>query len=225
MHANPVLRSFTATSFRLAAIGALWTAAISTAWADPSRPINAPAAPSDQAVTWAEQQAVLAYWTPERMKHAVPMDVMPRKDQGTASPAKPSSKRRVILPVAPLSGPHRSVASGVLAFPELGAPWLGGGQVASTSGRLFFDIPGTGPSSCSANAVVSINKNTLMTAGHCLTLDGITFEKVIFVPGYHHGQAPYGVWTAKQPPPRRNGPIEPPRESRRLFGVSHAALA
>jgi hypothetical protein len=178
-----------------ACIASLWAATT------PALAVESSVAHQLQATTQAEQQAVLAYWTPERMAHTVPMDLPlleGKNDAGT--PAVPNVAGRHIVQPVPVTNkpPSPTSLDHTRAFPEMGAPWPGGGNVAATSGRLFFDIPGTGPSSCSANAVASTNRSTVMTAGHCLTLNGQWFEKVIFVPGYRSGHAPYGVWTAKQ---------------------------
>lgn len=44
---------------------------------------------------------------------------------------------------------------------------------------------------CSASVVASPTKDRLLTAAHCL--DGVTAD-LVFVPDYHDGEAPYGVW-------------------------------
>jgi V8-like Glu-specific endopeptidase len=45
---------------------------------------------------------------------------------------------------------------------------------------------------CSAGVVASPRGNEIVTAAHCLTGGG--GGEVYFVPGYHVGSAPYGVW-------------------------------
>ena len=45
---------------------------------------------------------------------------------------------------------------------------------------------------CSASVVHSAGHDLVATAAHCLYGNGATIE---FVPGFHDGKAPYGVWT------------------------------
>jgi V8-like Glu-specific endopeptidase len=121
--------------------------------------------------------AVRAFWTPERMRSAEPLD---------------------LITVAP--GDFKDVASGVPAqiqsIPNGGAAWTGGGAVTHTAGRVFFTYQGR-PASCSGDAVTSTNKSTVITAGHCVKLDGVFHTNWAFVPGYDNGNAPYGTWTAR----------------------------
>ncbi len=64
----------------------------------------------------------------------------------------------------------------------------------STSGKLFFSIPGEGDFICSG-AVVSAR--VVATAGHCVNGGGSDFfEDFLFVPAYWEGEAPFGAWTA-----------------------------
>jgi len=46
---------------------------------------------------------------------------------------------------------------------------------------------------CSASVVKSPNRDLVITAAHCIVGSGAGVQ---FVPGYHGGEAPYGVWTA-----------------------------
>jgi V8-like Glu-specific endopeptidase len=53
---------------------------------------------------------------------------------------------------------------------------------------------------CTASVVVSPGRDLLITAAHCI-YDGNTggyAKNVVFVPGYHGGKAPYGIWTASR---------------------------
>ncbi|MFD0853725.1 trypsin-like serine peptidase, partial [Actinomadura adrarensis] len=81
--------------------------------------------------------------------------------------------------------------------PSLGNAWTGGGKVAGTAGRVFFTYAGRN-ASCSGNAVTSDNKSTVITAGHCVKLDGAWHTNWVFVPGYDDGDRPHGTWTARQ---------------------------
>jgi V8-like Glu-specific endopeptidase len=67
--------------------------------------------------------------------------------------------------------------------------------VTRTAGRVFFTYQGR-TASCSGNAVTSANKSTVLTAGHCVKMQGAWHTNWVFVPGYHDGQRPYGTWAA-----------------------------
>jgi V8-like Glu-specific endopeptidase len=48
---------------------------------------------------------------------------------------------------------------------------------------------------CTASVVDSPSRDLIITAAHCLA--GST-PGIVFVPGYHDGQTPYGIWNATQ---------------------------
>jgi len=147
-----------------------------------SGPATATPGPSaEQATTLAEQAEVSDFWTPERMRSAVPIDRLLKPKQrlaGTVPAGKPST-------VAPT------------AFPNGGGQWTGGGTIVSTEGRVFFTYQGR-TASCSGTAVTSTNESTVITAGHCVKLDGAFHTNWVFVPAYDNGSTPYGTWTAKK---------------------------
>ncbi|ANS63469.1 hypothetical protein SLINC_1245 [Streptomyces lincolnensis] len=144
------------------------------------------------AVTLAAQEDARDFWTPERMRQATPLDVL-SLDRAEASEVRASTPRKgketLVAPSAP------AAEAGILAFPSGGAPWTGGGAVVQTAGRVFFTYDGR-TASCSGNAVTSANKSTVITAGHCVKLEGAWHTDWVFVPGYHDGQAPHGTWAA-----------------------------
>jgi len=154
------------------AVAFLAASTASPAWA------HAPADPQPtvkaQATTATAQQKVLQYWTLDRMQQATPMDRLLRPSQ--SAPATADRRRE---------------------FPTTGAPWRAGGVIARTAGRVFFTYQGR-DASCSASAVASANRSTVITAGHCVKLDGAWHTNWVFVPGYDNGDRPYGVWTARQ---------------------------
>ncbi|MCB5906866.1 trypsin-like serine peptidase [Streptomyces pinistramenti] len=120
-----------------------------------------------QAVSKAEQKAVLDYWTPQRI----------------AALTGPSADK------PPKSGPD-------------GAPWTNQNALPRTVGRLFFTDHGE-DSSCTATVVDSANGSTVVTAGHCVNSGNLLGEdnqwsaNVMFVPGYHDGEAPYGKFVGR----------------------------
>ncbi|NBE55097.1 peptidase [Streptomyces sp. YC537] len=124
------------------------------------------------------------FWTAERMRSAEPLDLLP------VDPAELGKVKEGVEKLVPPSG-----LPGTDALPERGGPWTGGGKVTSTAGRVFFTYQGR-KASCSGNAVTSANKSTVLTAGHCVKMDGAWHKDWVFVPGYKDGQAPHGKWTA-----------------------------
>lgn len=138
------------------------------------------------ATTASEHERLLRFWTKERMESATPMDLLIRNTNRPASEVK-RGLPKVVKPTK----------VGTLAFPHGGGPWTGGGKVTTTAGRVFFTYQGR-TASCSGNAVTSANKNTVITAGHCVKLDGAWHTDWVFVPGYDNGNRPFGTWTARQ---------------------------
>jgi V8-like Glu-specific endopeptidase len=135
--------------------------------------------------TPAEASAVAARWTPEAMRDAIPLDrLLPAVDPAKLTGDVPAGASQIVPDVEPA------------AFPSGGAEWTGGGRVATTAGRVFFTYQGR-QASCSGNAVTSGNKSTVITAGHCVKLDGAFHTNWAFVPGYNNGNAPFGTWTAR----------------------------
>lgn len=155
---------------------------------------TAAAAPSGVSVTVHQIGTgdAAAKWTPEAMRDAIPLDrLLPRAD---ASALSRDVRRGTPQVVAPTS----SLLNGLLpqVFPDGGGEWTGGGAVASTAGRVFFTYGGR-RASCSGNAVTSGNKSVVMTAGHCVKLDGAWHTDWVFVPAYDNGNAPFGTWSAR----------------------------
>ena len=66
------------------------------------------------------------------------------------------------------------------------------------NGAIFIsEGAGIGFGRCSGTSVVSPNKSVVITAGHCVYDEGIWSDrKWVFVPGYHHGERPFGTFTA-----------------------------
>ncbi|MDL4771589.1 trypsin-like serine peptidase [Actinomadura xylanilytica] len=142
-------------------------------------PVPSPSARA-QATGGAEQQRVLRFWTRQRMASATPMEKL-FKPKGVDLAAV----RRGLAKLVPMSVPNG------------GAAWTGGGAVTKTAGRVFFTYQGR-TASCSGDAVTSTNKSTVVTAGHCVKLDGAWHTDWVFVPGYKDGDRPYGTWTASK---------------------------
>ncbi|REF00114.1 trypsin-like serine peptidase [Thermomonospora umbrina] len=125
------------------------------------------------ATTADAQSRVGSLWTAARMRSAVPME-------------------RLLY----FGGPARGTVA-PQAYPDKGSAWTGGGQVVKSTGRVFFTYQGRA-ASCSGSAVVSRNESTVITAGHCVKLDGAWHSDWVFVPAYENGNAPFGKWTARK---------------------------
>lgn len=61
----------------------------------------------------------------------------------------------------------------------------------ATVGPLFPEGDLSAAHTCTASVVASPTRDTVITAAHCL---GSTGTGMRFVPGYHLGHAPYGIW-------------------------------
>lgn len=114
--------------------------------------------------------AAADYWTSARMKAATPKDIKIDKKGKVRTTA--GKRAPIVTPTATLQTPVKHI------------------------GKVFFTLSG-GNYVCSANAVVSTNKNTVVTAGHCLNEGaGAWATRFTFVPAYENGAAPYGKWSA-----------------------------
>jgi len=132
-----------------------------------------------------EQARILAYWTPQRIAHAIPRDfVLTSAGQFVPDKGKPGS------------GGGNNVT---------GASWTGGGQIVTTSGKVLFTMAGT-DYICSG-AVINDNRSNysiVLTAGHCSydETDGAFATNWMFYPAFDVNQtydcasSAYGCWTA-----------------------------
>ncbi|MGN9909754.1 trypsin-like serine peptidase [Phytohabitans sp. LJ34] len=139
--------------------------------------------------TATEHQAIVAYWTPARMRAAKPAEELP---------AYREAVRRYVD-----SGPaHRPAEAGAPAtFPPAAGsdPDLAPHHpTARTSGKVFGSNPEGLDFICSGTVVNSEGKDTVWTAGHCA--DGQAGNWA-FVPGFDDDLAdprPFGTWTASR---------------------------
>ncbi len=101
--------------------------------------------------------------------------------------AQPS--RRWALPKSVL---HKPVRAAPGATPSAHAPVVPAPRV----GALFDHSP-SGNHFCTASVVDSPGHDLLITAAHCINggKGGGYNQDVVFIPGYHDGAAPSGVWT------------------------------
>lgn len=117
---------------------------------------------------------VLDYWTPERMRDAVPLD----SPQPAAARAGQGGARAAAAPTDFETSPAADTL-----YPQ------------RVHGRLFYTIESVN-SYCSATVVTAPSGNVVLTAGHCLVQAGTPATNVAFVPGYRNGAAPLGVFPA-----------------------------
>ncbi|GAA2133909.1 peptidase [Arthrobacter humicola] len=181
-----------------AALLALSAAGAATASPAPAKaPVSASASASDVTSHTVTETGTADYWTAERMRNAVPGDVLADKAMKRGKSSKSAA--------APLEGAAPSTV-------EAAAPTLQSkaqqSQTLQTKanasenpvphiGKVFFTLGGTNYV-CSGNSVSSGNKSTVTTAGHCVNEGpGAFATKFTFVPAYLNGAAPYGKWTAK----------------------------
>lgn len=131
------------------------------------------------------------YWTPERMRAAVPGEVLADKavarqiNQGPSAPADDVER-----------GSGTTIA-GTSAQPSLQALHTDVPAIKHI-GKVFFTMAGANYV-CSGNSVISENESTVSTAGHCVNEGPGAFVKnFVFVPGYVDGRAPFGKWPARK---------------------------
>jgi len=119
----------------------------------------------------------VAFWTPERMARAVPLDAARVADV----PAPAAAARKPL--------PH--YVSEPVAEPR-SKPFRAAGKVYFQLGRRIYV--------CSATIVKAPSRSLVWTAAHCLRDLGPTgrfAKRWAFVPAYDRGDDPYGVWPAK----------------------------
>ncbi|MFF8841453.1 trypsin-like serine peptidase [Streptomyces sp. NPDC015127] len=180
-------------------------------------PLTAQAAPKNQAkeptgVTVSKETStdreIREYWTPERLKNAKEYTPTNRGKHTTGPDAARTGSKKIFASanaVKPKTSTTTTtttqMAAGEIAVAQE-VPYTTGPSY-SIVGKLFFKKPGaTTESKCSASVIVSNNRNTLWTAGHCAHLgDGSGsagfMNDMYFIPGYRDGSAPFGAWSVK----------------------------
>jgi hypothetical protein len=162
-------------------------------------------------------EAVRAYWTPERMLNAKPLDSLAIGKPARMHGAKPSGKPQIFPGAPPTIKDYDSSLEMQLYDPskkgDVRPPLVGTGNVPYTTnrfypqnagaklvkvypyatiGHLFFTEPG-GDFQCSASV---IRLSTIATAGHCVADgNGTYYTNWLFVPGDNNGKATYGSYT------------------------------
>ncbi|TDC04272.1 peptidase [Nonomuraea longispora] len=168
--------------------------------------------------SWSERRTVSQYWTRKRMLAAQPLSSpAPRRTARSEQPSlgNPWSARGTTTRTrgswttrgssttpsrgAPWSVTATSAVGRQAAVPNSpGLQWTDGGAVVRTTGRVFFTTADGQNSSCSGTAVTSTNESVVMTAGHCVKLNGQFHRNWAFVPAFDDGQRPFGTWVASR---------------------------
>lgn len=177
-----------------------------------------------QALTDSEIDFVTAYWTPERMREAIPMPMpVPRRNaaRDVAATEADGGNGPVLMATSGRPGelPQEKWVTDeeteMMASAEI-VPRYGRGQKKaftryrlfpdddrtyktwpnSATGKLFFK-KGSASYVCSASVINSANGRVVWTAGHCVYSPGYGWHtNFLFAPARRNGRNPLGTWTA-----------------------------
>jgi hypothetical protein len=128
---------------------------------------------------------VAAYWTPDRMANATPLELVASgESKGARQRATATTSTAATSSPVPYSSFELTDTT---SFPN------------RVHGKVFFTRPGVGNFVCSGTVADAGNRATVITAGHCV-YDGAWSTNFAFAPGYRNvngtGYAPYGIWAA-----------------------------
>lgn len=136
--------------------------------------------------------AVIAYWTPARMKAAKPLDYVFDAVRGFHQEK---------------ANPNRGKPGGGGGGGVTGSTWEGGGKMLTTTGRVLFHLS-TGDYICSGSVVDDGNATDghaiVLTAGHCVTgnvsnsfaTNWLFIPEFDSAPTYSCAATTYGCWVA-----------------------------
>ncbi|WP_329112269.1 trypsin-like serine peptidase [Streptomyces sp. NBC_01353] len=179
-------------------------------------------APSKPKLTIGKQttdpQKVRDFWTAERVSRALANE---EKDQAAfnkkaAAATKPGDRKpieqtlpaqsrtavsnKTLAPLATATDVPEMPYAQPVPFPQ--------SQPAVLVGKILFTAKDGSTHGCSGSSIVTANKNTVWTAGHCIHPGDGTgaegfFQNVLFIPGYKKNaqapkgyDAPWGEWAA-----------------------------
>jgi hypothetical protein len=63
-----------------------------------------------------------------------------------------------------------------------------------TNGKILGVDPKEGNYTCSGTAINTASRSMVLTAGHCVVLEGTAASRITFVPAYDHGVRPFGTF-------------------------------
>jgi V8-like Glu-specific endopeptidase len=133
------------------------------------------------------------FWTVARMKRARPLDAAGARlvPTGVGGSGRPGRGRPHRYP-ARAAGARAGASSSSEIVPNPTLP------ISSQNGVVFIVISPGLFGRCSATSVNAPNLSVVFTAGHCVHQGRRWFDrKWVFVPGYHYGIRPFGVFVAK----------------------------
>jgi V8-like Glu-specific endopeptidase len=153
--------------------------------------------PVQGATTWTRSPAAvsarqaLRFWTPARMRRARPLDASPSQVRGLARGSTARSD----------DSEGRGLEADAEARSEFAAVADPTAPGFRQNGVIFVVLPGSsGLARCSGTSVNAANLSVVFTAGHCVNEGNARrwFDRDwVFVPGYHNGVRPFGVFVAK----------------------------
>jgi hypothetical protein len=169
-----------------------------------------PGLPSGNVATYSH---IDAHYTESVLAAAPPRDSLPVKEgpapRPTNRPARATDRVVEVAPVAPSADADVHTAdlapTGSAAKPQRRPwkyeleRWVGRYEDLRTRtwGTFFIRRDGRDSQWCSGTVVAARNKSLIWTAAHCLyepVKKTWYNENVLFVPGYHEGNKPYGLW-------------------------------
>lgn len=140
-------------------------------------------------------QQARQFWTPARMKRAQPMEVQVPGGGGLLPLVRLAAGGEAPHRVRPTVPPAAAQASAT--FDPVADPTA---PDAGRHGAIFFEVGGS-LARCSGTSVNAPNFSVVFTAAHCIHSGGRRGRwyrgRWVFVPGYRHGQLPFGVFPAK----------------------------
>jgi hypothetical protein len=152
--------------------------------AAPSARASSPA-PAASRVS-AQARHALRFWTPARMRRAQPLEAPASGQRGLAEAST--------APEAGVEGAD-ATPSARADFAAVADPTAPGFR---RNGAIFIVVPGVGLARCSGTSVEAPNLSVVVTAGHCVREFHRWFNRDwVFVPGYHDGVRPFGVFAAR----------------------------
>ncbi|MGY0061756.1 trypsin-like serine peptidase [Streptomyces sp. LZ34] len=131
-------------------------------------------------------EAVRAYWTPERMRHAA------YQRGGLSRGAMEHAQRQV---AAPATEPTAEPGSVPPAAASSQGALTAAAEIPTRVGRILYVDPFDGKDkACDGNALNSGSRRLVVTSGSCVYSRAAHawMNNWVFIPGYFRGSAPYG---------------------------------
>jgi hypothetical protein len=142
------------------------------------------------------ERALLAYWTPQRMRDAIPMTITATATAPkSAAPTLPKATATATTGRRILAQP--TAAKGLSPSPNAARP--AALSTSTSQGKVFFVDPGTNTAyECSGGTINNPTGDMVITAGHCVYDNGRWMTDWIYVPAYYNGPTRYGTWFSSQ---------------------------